>query len=116
MTASGATFTTLAPGRYWFVKSGAEVHVAGEVKGVAEQTHVGGIATVTGATLDINTGLSTVEGAVVSINEAPGASSGDVYTATVTWSGHNITVSIWQDGSEVATEDTSISWVAFGQE
>lgn len=73
-----------------------------------------GAGTVTGATLDVATGLTTITGAVVSINEDPGAASGDVYTATCTFSGGTLTISIWQDGSEVATEDTSVSWIAWG--
>lgn len=75
-----------------------------------------GVGTVTGATLDIATGLSAVEGAVATLNEDPGASSGDVFQLSTTWSGGTVTVSIWQDGSEVATEDTSISWIAWGTE
>lgn len=73
-----------------------------------------GVGTVTGATLAVATGLTAVAGAVVSINEDPGAGAGDVYTATVTFTGADLTISIWQDGSEVATEDTSVSWIAWG--
>lgn len=75
-----------------------------------------GAGEVTGATLAIDTGLTEIEGAVVTINEAPGAASGDVFTATATWSGGTLTISIWQDDATAATEDTSVSWIAWGQE
>ena len=75
-----------------------------------------GAGTVTGATLDITTGLTTVEGAVVTINEDPGAGAGDVFLATATFSGGTVTAAIWQDDGSAATEDTSISWIAWGVE
>ncbi len=73
-----------------------------------------GAGTVTGATLDVTTGLTTITGAVVTINEDPGASSGDVFTATATFSGGTLTIAIWQDDATAATEDTSVSWIAWG--
>lgn len=73
-----------------------------------------GAAEVTGATLDIATGLTTIIAAVVCLNEDPGAGSGDVFTATCTFSGGTLTAAIWQDDATAATEDTSISWMAWG--
>lgn len=73
-----------------------------------------GAAEVTGATLDVATGLSRVLGAVVTINEDPGATAGDVFTATATFSGGTVRIAIWQDDATAATEDTSVSWFAWG--
>lgn len=75
-----------------------------------------GQAEVTGATLDVATGLSRVLGAVVTINEDPGAAAGDVYQATATFSGGTLRIAIWQDDSTAATEDTTVSWLAWGTE
>ena len=75
-----------------------------------------GTGIVTDATLVVATGITPLEGAVVTINEDVSASAGDVYTATATVSAGNLTISIWQDGSEAATEDTSVSWIAWGTE
>lgn len=75
-----------------------------------------GAGTVTGATLEVATGLTTITGAVVSINEDPGATAGDVFTSTCTFSGGTLTIAIWQDDATAATEDTSVSWVAWGTE
>lgn len=76
----------------------------------------GGTATVTGATLDIVTGLATVLSATVSLGEDPGAGAGDVFTASVVKhaTAGTITVSIWQDDATAATEDTDVFWVAIG--
>jgi hypothetical protein len=73
-----------------------------------------GAGEVTGATLVVATGLTTITGAVVTINEDPGAGAGDVYQATATFSGGNLTIAIWQDDSTAATEDTFVSWIAWG--
>lgn len=75
-----------------------------------------GAGEVTGATLDVATGLTTIEGAVATLNEAPGAGAGDVQQVSATFSGGTLTISIWQDDSTAATEDTSVSWVAWGTE
>lgn len=115
MTADGAVFTTLSAGRYWFVDdSTPTIYASGTVGEDGEPATASGVAEVTGATLVVDTGLSEVEGAVVSLNEAPGAGAGDVFTATVTASGDEITISIWQDDATAATEDTTVSWFAFG--
>lgn len=115
MGASGATFTTLSAGRYWFVdNSTPTIYASGTVGEDGEPATASGVAEVTGATLVVDTGLSEVDGAVVSLNEAPGAGAGDVFTATVTASGSEITISIWQDDATAATEDTTVSWLAFG--
>jgi hypothetical protein len=76
----------------------------------------GGTATVTGATLDIVTGLATVLSATVSLGEDPGAAAGDVFTASVVKhaTAGTITVSIWQDDATAATEDTDVFWVVIG--
>lgn len=75
-----------------------------------------GSGTVTGATLVVATGITTILGAVVTINEDPGAGVGDVFQATVTFTGGDLTIAIWQDDATAATEDTSVSWVAWGTE
>jgi len=75
-----------------------------------------GAGEVTGATLVVATGLTTIQGAVVTINEDPGAGAGDVFQATATFAGGNLTIAIWQDDSTAATEDTFVSWVAWGIE
>ncbi len=76
----------------------------------------GGTATVTGATLDIVTGLATVLAVTVSLGEDPGAGAGDVFTASVVKhaTAGTITVSIWQDDATAATEDTDVFWIALG--
>ena len=73
-----------------------------------------GAGTVTDATLDVVTGLTTILGAVVTINEDPGAGVGDVFTATATFTAGTLTIAIWQDDATAATEDTSVSWFAWG--
>lgn len=73
-----------------------------------------GVATVTGATLDIATGLTTIEGAVLTLAEDPGAGAGDVFQLSYTASGGTLTAKIWQDDATAATEDTDIAWVAWG--
>lgn len=70
--------------------------------------------TVTDATLTIATGLTTVVGCVVTINEDPGASAGDVFLATAVPSSGDVVVSIFQDDGTAATEDTSVSVIAWG--
>lgn len=75
-----------------------------------------GVRTVVDATLVVATGLTTVKGAVVSLNEDPGAVAGDVYQVSVTFAGGNLTIAIWQTTGAVATEDTSVSWIAWGDE
>jgi hypothetical protein len=76
----------------------------------------GGTATVTGATLDIVTGLATVLSATVVLGEDPGAGAGDVFTVSVVKHATpgTITVSIWQDDATAATEDTDVFWIAVG--
>lgn len=75
-----------------------------------------GTGTVTDATLVVATGITTLEGAVVTINEDIGAGAGDVFSATATVSGGDLTIAIWQDDGTAATEDTSVSWIAWGTE
>lgn len=75
-----------------------------------------GTGTVTDATLVVATGITTLEGAVVTINEDIGAGAGDVFLATATVSSGDLTISIWQDDGTAATEDTSVSWIAWGTE
>lgn len=76
----------------------------------------GGEATVTGATLDIVTGLASIVGYSVVLAEDPGAGAGDVYqvSATKHATPGTLTVAIWQDDATAATEDTSVAWVAVG--
>ncbi len=76
----------------------------------------GGEGTVTGATLDIVTGLATIVGWAVSLAEDPGATAGDVFAVSATKHATpgTLTVAIWQDDATAATEDTSVSWVAVG--
>jgi hypothetical protein len=33
---------------------------------------------------------------------------------SATFSGGNLTIAIWQDDATAATEDTSVSWIAWG--
>lgn len=75
-----------------------------------------GTVEVTGATLDIATGLASIEGCVVTLGEAPGAAAGDVFTASWSASGGTLTLSIWQDDATAATEDTTLSYIAWGPE
>ncbi len=76
----------------------------------------GGEATVTGATLDVVTGLATIVSAQVSLGEDPGAGAGDVFTCSVTKhaTAGTITIAIWQDDATAATEDTTVFWSAYG--
>lgn len=76
----------------------------------------GGEGIVTGATLDIVTGLSTIVGFSVVLAEDPGAGAGDVFAVSAVKHATpgTLTVSIWQDDATAATEDTSIAWVAVG--
>lgn len=76
----------------------------------------GGEAVVTGATLDIVTGLATIVGYAVVLAEDPGAAAGDVFTVSATKhaTAGTLTVAIWQDDATAATEDTSVAWVAIG--
>lgn len=75
-----------------------------------------GEATVTGATLDVVTGLATIVAAQVSLGEDPGALVGDVFQVSVTKHATpgTITIAIWQDDATAATEDTTVFWSAFG--
>jgi hypothetical protein len=75
-----------------------------------------GEAAVTGATLDVVTGLATVVSAQVSLGEDPGATAGDVFAVSVTKheTAGTITIAIWQDDATAATEDTTVFWAAFG--
>jgi hypothetical protein len=75
-----------------------------------------GEATVTGATLDVVTGLAVVTAVTVSLGEDPGAGAGDVFTVSVTKhaTAGTITISIWQDDATAATEDTTVFWIAAG--
>ena len=75
-----------------------------------------GVGVVSGATLVVATGLTTILGAVVTINEDPGAGAGDVFQATATFAAGDLTIAIWQDDATAATEDTSVSWLAWGTE
>lgn len=75
-----------------------------------------GSAVITDTTLVIATGLTSIAGAVVSLNEDPGAGAGDVLQVTCTFSGGDLTVALWQDDATAATEDTSVSWIAWGAE
>lgn len=75
-----------------------------------------GTGVVTGATLVIATGLSAIEGGGAFLNEDPGAGAGDVFSITSTFSEGDLTISIWQDDATAATEDTSVSWIAWGTE
>ncbi len=76
----------------------------------------GGEGIVTGATLDIVTGLATIVGYSVVLAEDPGAGAGDVFAVSATKHATpgTLTVAIWQDDATAATEDTSVSWVAVG--
>lgn len=76
----------------------------------------GGTATVTGATLDIVTGLATVTALSATLAEAPGAGAGDVFSVSAAphATPGTITVSIWQDDATAATEDTDVQWLAIG--
>lgn len=73
-----------------------------------------GTGTVTGATLDVTTGLTTIVGHGAFLNEDPGAGAGDVFSVSSTASGGTLTIAIWQDDATAATEDTSVSWIAWG--
>ncbi len=75
-----------------------------------------GEATVTGATLDVVTGLAAIVSVTVSLGEDPGAGAGDVFTASVTKhaTAGTITIAIWQDDATAATEDTTVFWIAAG--
>jgi hypothetical protein len=77
-----------------------------------------GAGEVTGASLVVATGLSKVKGGGAWLNEAPGAAAGDVFQVTASFTGNdgNLTIEIWQDDSTAATEDTSVSWIAWGDE
>jgi hypothetical protein len=76
----------------------------------------GGTGTVTGATLDIVTGLATIVGYSAVLAEDPGTGAGDVFivTAVPHATPGTLTVSIFQDDVTAATEDTSIAWMAIG--
>jgi len=76
----------------------------------------GGEGTVTGATLDVVTGLATVIAATVTLGEDPGAAAGDVFLVSVTKHATpgTITIAIWQDDATAATEDTTVFWTAIG--
>lgn len=76
----------------------------------------GGVGTVTGASLDIVTGLATIIGYSACLAEDPGAGVGDVFqvSATKHATPGTLTVWIWQDDATAATEDTDISWTAVG--
>jgi hypothetical protein len=73
-----------------------------------------GTVECTGATVDVATGLARVDGCVVSLGEAPGASVGDVFATSWSASGGTLTLSIWQDDATAATEDTTLSYLAWG--
>lgn len=76
----------------------------------------GGVGTVTGATLDIVTGLATIVGYSVTLAEDPGAGAGDVFqvSATLHATPGTLTVAIFQDDATAATEDTDVAWMAIG--
>jgi hypothetical protein len=102
------------------------ITAAGGITGPAGETVIttpsavariaGGEGIVTGATLDVVTGLATIVGFAVVLAEDPGATAGDVFTVSAVKHATpgTLTVSIWQDDATAATEDTSISWVAVG--
>jgi hypothetical protein len=75
-----------------------------------------GEAAVTGATLDVVTGLAVITSVQVSLGEDPGASAGDVFSVSVTKhaTAGTITIAIWQDDATAATEDTTVFWTAWG--
>jgi hypothetical protein len=75
-----------------------------------------GEAAVTGATLDVVTGLAEIVSVQATLGEDPGAGAGDVFTVSATKhaTAGTITLAIWQDDATAATEDTTVFWSAFG--
>lgn len=75
-----------------------------------------GTVEVTGATLEVETGLSSIEGCNLTLAQDPGAGAGDVAILSYTASGGTLTIKIWQDDLTAATEDTTVSYLAWGAE
>jgi hypothetical protein len=65
--------------------------------------------------LVVKTGLANVQSAFATFNEPPGAGAGDGFLVSVdVGAGGLITIRCWQDDATVATEEITLSWIAFG--
>ena len=76
---------------------------------------VAGNKSVTGSsTVDLTGTLTSIDAAWATLGTAPGTGAGDPFLVSVSISGLNLTLNVWQDDAAAATAATTVYYGAIG--